>query len=124
METQIIKVEEKQNELTTIEEIIAGCDSAVVTYGLDKDLKIHKAVTFFSKTSPWIYEFEEYGGAHNKTLAMNPKIALAQSWDYKIQGKIVKRIKRFYHKVLFRTLSGFVKDEFTHDLRDMYEKAP
>ena len=122
MENQIIKVDKTREEFHTLEEMIAGCDSAVVTYGLDKDYNIHKVVTLFCRTSYSIHEFEDHGGAHNKILANNPNMALVKNWDYTINGKKAKRCLRDYYKVLFRTLCGFIKDKRTRDLRHIYEK--
>ena len=119
---EIAKIERKEAEFKTVEDLIADCDHAVVTYGMDKNGKIHKAVTLFTRSSDWIYEFEEYGAAHDKAMGTNPDMALAKTWDYKILGKMTTRIVREYSVVLFRNLIGFVKDKYTHDLRDIYEK--
>lgn len=122
MENQLVKIQDKQEELQSIEEMVAGCDSAVVTYGVDKNYNVHKVVTLFSREIGTIYQFEEYRAAHSKTLAMHPQLALVKGIDYKIEGKKVKRYSRDYFKQLFRTLFGFVKDGQTQDLRYMYEQ--
>lgn len=122
MENKLVKIQDKQEELQSIEEMVAGCDSAVITYGIDQDYNVHKVVTFFSRDIGAISQFEDYNAAHNKTLINNPKMALLKGFDYKIEGKNVKRCLREYYKLLIRTLSGFIKDEKTEDLRYKYEQ--
>lgn len=120
MNNQLIKLEPSQEELQSIEQMIGGCDSAVVTYAVDKDYNVHKAVTLFTRTSSWIYQFENYSAEHNRTLAENPNICLTKTYNYTIKNKQLKMIGRDYNRVLFRDLNGFVCDEFTHDLRKKY----
>lgn len=125
MENKIAKIETNQEELSTIDEMIAGCDSAVVTYGVDQDYNVHKVVTLFCRTSGTIYQFEQFAAEHSNTLTMNPKMALSKSMDFKIDGKKVKKYTtRDYFKRLYRTLIGFIKDKETKDLRYEYEQKP
>lgn len=121
MKNEITKLENSEVEITSLDEMIAGCDSAVVTYGVDKDYNVHKVVTIFQRSSRDVYQFEEFGASHTKTLGMNPQMTLVKGFDFKVEGKRVRNLGRGYFKQLLRTLIGFVKDDTTQDLRDIYE---
>lgn len=122
MKNEITKLENSEVEITSLDEMIAGCDSAVVTYGVDKDYNVHKVVTLFSRVPMTIYQFEKLSASHGEMLAFDPKMALSKGFDYKIEGKKVHKYSRSYFKQLYRTLIGFIKDKDTNDLRYMYEQ--
>lgn len=122
MENKLIKIEAADREIQEVHELISGCDSAVITYGVDKDYNVHKVVSFFVQTPRSVHEFEDLGAAHTRLLADDPSMALLKNYDYKIQGQKIKKCSRDYFKVLLRTLLGFVKDNSTHDLRYKYEQ--
>lgn len=122
MENKLIKIETTDKEINNIQELVSGCDSAVITYGVDKEYNVYKVVSFFVQTPRSIHEFEDLSAAHVRILADNPKMALTKGYDYKVQGEKVKKCCRDYFKILLRSLLGFVKDDSTHDLRYKYEQ--
>lgn len=122
MENKLIKIEAEETEVKDVLDLIAGCDSAAMTYGVDKNYNVTKVVSFFIRTPYSIQEFEELGAAHTRLLATNPSMSLLKQYDFKVEGKKIKRCCRDYVKILIRTLFGFVKDKETHDLRHEYEQ--
>lgn len=122
MESKLIEIGKEEKEVRDVLDLIAGCDSATMTYGVDKNYNVTKVVSFFIRTPYSIHEFEDLGAAHTRVLATNPSMSLLKQYDFKVEGRKIKRCCRDYVKVLLRTLSGFVKDKETYDMRHKYEQ--
>ena len=122
MENKLIEIGKEEKEVRDVLDLIAGCDSATMTYGVDKNYNVTKVVSFFVRTPYSIHEFEDLGAAHTRVLATNPSMSLLKQYDFKVEGRKIKRCCRDYVKVLLRTLSGFVKDKETYDMRHKYEQ--
>lgn len=122
MKNKLIEIGKEEKEVRDVLDLIAGCDSATMTYGVDKNYNVTKVVSFFVRTPYSIHEFEDLGAAHTRVLATNPSMSLLKQYDFKVEGRKIKRCCRDYVKVLLRTLSGFVKDKETYDMRHKYEQ--
>lgn len=118
MNNEIIKIDSDNKEITTVEELVDGCKNAIVTFYADKNYRMHKIVTFSEEKEFW--KLEELSAAINKKLAKREDICVSKSFLYNVEGLTVKKASPRFFTMLYRTLLGFMTDNFTHDLRHLY----
>lgn len=123
MESQLVKLETGKEEAIKLDDAIKGCDSAIITYGVDTNYNIHKITSVFTRNQLSISEYEELGIAHREALVLNPKMALIKEIHYKIQDGNLIKCSRDYTATLIRTLPGYVVSGNVVDVRNKYEQS-
>lgn len=119
MENNTQKTDINNVDLVTLEELVNGYNHAVLTCYVNKNYRMQKVLVLMEDKEYW--KIEEMNGAVNKVLANREDICVSKTFLYSIKGKFVRKSFMRFFTLIYRTLTGFVPDTFTHDLRNVYE---
>lgn len=107
-------------EFRNIDEMVSGCDEAMVTMALNDRGKLCKVVILYSSEN---FDSEMVGIGVASIIKRSKGICVFKKFVYSIYGIAVKRLKINYWAVLLKDFPGFIPGPFTHDCRTKYENV-
>lgn len=115
MDIKDIKLDIDCKDFNTVQEMLEGCDFAMVNYALTDDMKLIRTVTFFNNQE---HNMESISASCNYFCQSQGNISISKIVMYKIFSfsKIKKSGIEFY-SMLWKTITGFIPGHRTHDCR-------
>ena len=91
-------------EVHEINDLVEDCDMVIVTYGLDKNMKMCKVVSFFNNND---IQFEEVSASHGSMMKGSGMISLFRSFLYSFKNNLLKQLDISFWAVLLKDIPGF-----------------
>lgn len=103
-------------DVSSVSEMIQGCNEAMVSYALTNDMKLIRIVTFYDSNES---DYEHINASMNEICKKQGNISICKAFIYRILSiaKVIKRGIEF-HTILFRDIPGYTPDpNYTSDCR-------
>jgi len=100
-----------------IQEMTSGCNTAIVSYGLDENMKPCKMVILFNNQD---LNAETVQSGANSIMLRNGNISIAKNFMYIFRNGMFKRACGEFFAILYKNIFGYIPNGNIHDCRSQY----